>query len=60
MNGYMPHGDQMPFKCGRCGGTTFVSYPQTAPADRSKGWTYEYICTKCNQRMGLTIRGDDE
>ena len=60
MKGYIPHADQLPFRCGRCGSTEFVSYPQTVPVDRSKGWTYEYHCMKCDQIMGLTIRGDDE
>ena len=58
--GYLPHYNQMPFRCGRCGCRTFRSYPQTVPADRRKGWTYEYVCSICGQTMGLTIKGDDE
>lgn len=58
--GYYPQNGQMSFKCGRCGCRTFKSYPQTAPADRSKGWTYEYECANCGQIMGLTIKGRNE
>lgn len=59
MDGYIPHAGQLSFRCGKCGYVRFKSYPQTAPADRSKGWTYEYVCAKCGQVMGLTIEGDD-
>lgn len=59
MNGYIPHPGQLSFKCGKCGCETFKSFPQGMPADRSKGWTYEYRCAKCGQLMGLTIAGED-
>lgn len=58
--GYCPQPGQMDFRCGRCGCTTFRSYPQTVPADRSRGWTYEYACANCGQIMGLTIKGRDD
>lgn len=58
--GYCPQPGQLDFKCGNCGCTAFMSYPQSVPADRSKGWTYEYFCAKCGQIMGLTLEGIDE
>ena len=57
--GYCPHAFMERFKCPRCGGVHFKSYPQSAPADRSKTWTWEYVCAKCGQGMGLTIVGDE-
>ena len=57
---YCSHAYMERFKCPRCGGVHFKSYPQTVPADRSKTWTYEYVCAKCGQGMGLTRVGDDE
>ena len=58
--GYCPHGGMERFKCPRCGSVHFKSYPQTVPVDRSRAWTYEYVCTKCGQGIGLTIVGGDE
>ena len=60
MKGYIPHPYQGAFKCDRCQGMVFTSYPQACPADRSKGWTYEYVCVNCGHMMGLTVRGDDD
>ena len=57
--GYCPHASMERFKCPRCGSVHFKSYPQTVPADRSKTWTYEYVCAKCGQGMGLTRVGDE-
>ena len=58
-SGYVPHGGMERFRCPRCGGVHFKSYPQAAPIDRSKTWTWEYVCAKCGQGMGLTIVGDE-
>lgn len=60
MKGYIPHAGQGEFSCSECGGTVFTCYPQAMPADRSKGWTYEYVCVRCGHMMGLRIKGDDE
>lgn len=57
---YVPHAYMERFKCPKCGGVHFKSYPQAAPADRSRTWTWEYVCAKCGQGMGLTVVGDDE
>lgn len=57
---YCPHAYMERFKCPRCGGVHFKSYPQTVPTDRSRTWTYEYVCAKCGQGMGLTMVEDDE
>ncbi len=59
-SGYVPHGFMERFKCPRCGSVHFKCYPQAAPADRSKTWTWEYVCAECGQGMGLTIKGDEE
>ena len=58
--GYMPHPYMGDFKCGRCAGKRFTSYPQAVPKDRSKPWTYEYVCVQCGYMMGLTRVGDGE
>ena len=58
--GYCPHAFMERFKCPRCGSVHFKSYPQAVPIDRSRMWTYEYVCAKCGQGMGLTMVGDDE
>lgn len=57
--GYVMHSGMERFRCPRCGCTQFKSYPQTAPADRSKTWTWEYVCAKCGQGMGLTVVGGE-
>ena len=57
--GYCSHAFMERFTCPRCGSVHFKSYPQTVPADRSKTWTYEYVCAKCGQGMGLTRVGDE-
>ena len=56
IKGYIPHGGMGTFKCDECGGTMFTSYPQSGPADRTKPWTYEYICVKCGHMMGMDYR----
>ena len=58
-DGYVPHSGMERFRCPRCGCMQFKSYPQTAPADRSKTWTWEYVCAECGQGMGLTVKGDE-
>ena len=55
--GYCPHAFMERFKCPRCGSVHFKSYPQAVPADRSETWTWEYVCAKCGQGMGLTVLG---
>ena len=58
-SGYVPHGGMERFTCPRCGSVHFKCYPQAAPVDRSKTWTWEYVCAKCGQGMGLTVLGDE-
>ena len=58
-SGYVPHSGMERFRCPKCGCTQFKSYPQTAPTNRSKTWTWEYVCVECGQGMGLTIKGED-
>lgn len=57
--GYHPHGGMGYFTCPYCGCGEWVSYPQSAPADGSKTWTYEYHCARCGKMMGLTLKGDE-
>lgn len=56
-DGYIPHYGMLFFKCPVCGCEEFSTHPQTAPADGSRAWTWEYVCTNCGQGMGLTVRG---
>lgn len=57
--GYCPHAFMERFRCPRCGSVHFKSYAQAIPANGTKAWTYEYVCAKCGQGMGLT-RVEDE
>ena len=54
-SGYVPHGFMERFACPRCGSMHFKCYPQAAPADRSKTWTWEYVCGKCGQGLRLRL-----
>lgn len=56
MNGHIPHFASLPFRCPRCGGELFKSYPQTAPTDKSQIWTWEFVCNRCGQSMNLTVQ----
>lgn len=53
INGYAPHDGMMQFTCPRCGNGEFVCNPQSVPTNFTK-WTFEYICTRCGQMIGLT------
>lgn len=53
--GYAPHGDMKYFICPDCGCEEFTTYAQSVPADRSKRWTYEFVCAKCGRMMGLIL-----
>jgi hypothetical protein len=57
--GYCPHGDMGYFTCPNCGCGEWKMYAQSAPADRSKTWTWEYHCARCGKMMGLTLKGDE-
>ena len=57
-DGYCPHAFMERFKCPKCGCVHFKCYPQSVPADRTQTWTWEYVCARCGQGMGLTIVGD--
>ena len=59
VEGYCPHDGMGHFTCPNCGCGEWVSYPQAAPADRSKTWTWEYHCARCGKMMGLTLKGDE-
>ena len=52
--GYCPHSGQGTFKCDKCGGTKFKSYPQAVDVS-APIWTYEYHCVNCNHTMGLIM-----
>lgn len=56
--GYIPHAGALYLKCPSCGNDTFRSFPQTAPADRSAAWTWEFICSKCGRLVCLKLDGD--
>ena len=55
--GYCPHDDMDIFRCSRCGGTVFESFPQSVALD-APVWTYEYHCVRCGLMMGLTCKRD--
>lgn len=56
---YIPHSGMSLFKCDRCGGVTFTSYPQSVPIDKSTPWVYEYVCCDCGHMMGLYMGSKD-
>ena len=58
--GYAPHGGMGYFTCPSCGCGEFTTYAQSVPADRSKRWTYEYVCARCGRIMGLTLVTEEE
>lgn len=53
-NGYIPHPNQMEFKC-ICGSNTFQFNPQTIDAN-APFWVYEHICIKCGRLYGIRVK----
>ena len=56
--GYIPHDGMCLIACPKCGHTKFVCYPQGV-SNTAEYWTYEHVCEKCGQMVGITVKNDN-
>lgn len=55
--GYCPHDGMSMIRCPQCGNDTFICPAQSVVTD-APVWTWEYLCTRCYHRIGLSVTRD--